>query len=245
MDVHEADRAEPAFADHAIARSDEMRRAAALHADLHDTLVLARGGQHGLPLDDVDADRLLHPDIRAGLDGIDHRQRVPVIGCDDDDDVEVALLEHLPVVGVGARRLLRHLPRRDQRSGVGEHRLVDITQRDDVDGRDLDEPQEIRLAVPSGADEADSFAGVGKLLRKWERRESQCGGAGREKVATMHEQSPRADSTPSPVLIDVSIRNRSKPVCYGPGMHLPDLHAAQNLPDPRRRASFRDEGIGR
>jgi hypothetical protein len=23
-----------------------------------------------------------------------------------------------------------------------------------------------------------------------------------------------------------------------------DLHAAQNIPDPRRRASFRDEGIG-
>jgi hypothetical protein len=190
VDVHEADRAEPAFADHAVARSNQMRRAAALQTDLYDTLVLSSGGQHGLPLDDVDADRLLYPDIRAGLDGIDHRQRVPVIGCDDDDDVEVALFEHLPVVGVGARGLLRRLPRCDQRSGVGEHRLVDIAQRDDVDGRDLDQPQEIRLAVPSGADQADPFAGVGKLLRKRERRESQCADAGSEEVATMHGQSP-------------------------------------------------------
>ena len=68
-----------------------MRRAAALGANLHHALVLAGGGEHGLALDDIDADRLLHIDVRPGLDRRDHRQGVPVVGRADQDDVEVLL----------------------------------------------------------------------------------------------------------------------------------------------------------
>ena len=50
-----------------VAGLDQVRRAAALRADLHDALVLARGGQHRLALDHVDADRLLHVDVGPGL----------------------------------------------------------------------------------------------------------------------------------------------------------------------------------
>ena len=114
IDLHQADLAELALADDLVAGLDQVRRAAALGAHLHDPLVLAGRGQHGLPLGHVDADRLLDVDVGAGLDGRDHRQGVPVVGRGDQDDVEVLLLEHLAVVAVGARRLLRGLP-------VGDH----------------------------------------------------------------------------------------------------------------------------
>ena len=140
----------------AVAGLDEVRRAAALRADLHDALVLAGGGQHGLALGHVDADRLLHVDVGPGLDGGDHRQGVPVVGRGDQDDVEVLLLEHLAVVGVGARLLLRGLPAGDHVGGLGQHLLVDVAQRDDLDRRDLDEPEQVALAVPAAADQADA-----------------------------------------------------------------------------------------
>ena len=77
--------------DDAVAGLDQVRRAAPLRADLHDALVLARRRDHRLALDDIDADRLLHLDVGAGLDGGDHRQRVPVVRRVDEDDVEILL----------------------------------------------------------------------------------------------------------------------------------------------------------
>ena len=98
VDLHESDLAELAFLDDPVAGLDEVRRAAPLGADLDDPLVLAGGGDHGLTLDHVDADRLLHIDVGAGLDGGDHRQGVPVVGRGDQDDVQVFLRQHLAVV---------------------------------------------------------------------------------------------------------------------------------------------------
>ncbi len=98
--LDQADLAELPLADDPVAGLDQVRRAAALRADLHDPLVLAGRGQHGLALGHVDADRLLHVDVGARLDGRDHRQGVPVVGRGDQDDVEVLLLEHLAVVAV-------------------------------------------------------------------------------------------------------------------------------------------------
>ena len=142
--------------DDAVAGLDQVRRAAALRADLHDALVLARGGEHGLALDHVHADRLLHVDVGAGLDGRDHRQGVPVVGRGDQHDVEVLLLEHLAVVAVGARLLLRGLARGDHLGGLGQHLLVHVAQRDDLDRRDLDQAEQVALAVPAAADQADA-----------------------------------------------------------------------------------------
>ena len=107
VDLDQADLAELALADDAVARFDQVRRAAALRADLHDALVLARGGEHRLAFDDIDADRLLHPDVQPGPHRRDHRQRVPVVRRGDQDDVEILLAEHLAIVAVGPRLLLR------------------------------------------------------------------------------------------------------------------------------------------
>ena len=156
VDLDQADLAELAFADDPVAGLDQVRRAAALRADLHDPAVLPRGGEHRLAFDHVDADRLLHVDVGARLHGGDHRQGVPVVGRGDEDDVEVFFREHLAVVGEGPRLLLRSLPLGDQLGRVGEHPLVDVAQRDDLDRGDLDQPEQVDLAVPAGADQADS-----------------------------------------------------------------------------------------
>ena len=81
-----------------VARFDQVRRAAALRADLHHALILARRGQHRLAFGHIHADRLLAVDIAAGLYRLDHRQRMPVVGRRDQDDVQVLLAQHLAVV---------------------------------------------------------------------------------------------------------------------------------------------------
>ena len=71
-----------------------MRRAPPLGPHLHHPAVFAGRREHGLALHHVDADRLLHLDVRARLDGGDHGEGVPVIGRGDQYDVEVFLGEH-------------------------------------------------------------------------------------------------------------------------------------------------------
>ena len=84
-----ADLAEQAGFDDLLLRVDEVRRALALRADLHHALVLARGIQHGFAFAHVAADGLLAINIRAGFNGRDAMQRVPVIRRTDEHDVEV------------------------------------------------------------------------------------------------------------------------------------------------------------
>ncbi len=163
VDLDQADLAQLAFLDDGVPGFDEMRRAAALRADLDDALVFARGGEHSLAFDDIDADRLLHIDIRAGLDRGDHRQGVPVVGRGDQDDVEVLLLEHLAVIGVGAGLLLRELARGDDIGRLSEHLLIDVAERDDLDRRDLDQTEQVALAVPAAADETNALLPVCEL----------------------------------------------------------------------------------
>ena len=107
--LHLGNLAEQPFLDDAVARFHEMRRAAALGVHLNDALVLAGGAKHRLALEDIHADRLLHPNIDAGLTRGDHRERVPVIGRLDQHQVEVFFFEHLAIVVVGAGLFLRRL----------------------------------------------------------------------------------------------------------------------------------------
>ena len=79
----------------------QVRGAASLSAHLHNAIVLACRCQHRLTFHHVDARRFLHVHIAARLDGIDHRQCVPVIRCGDQNQIKVVLLEQRPVVGVG------------------------------------------------------------------------------------------------------------------------------------------------
>ena len=172
-----------------VPRLDQVGRAAPLRAHLHDPAVAPRGRDHGLPLHHVHADRLLDVHVGPGLDRRDRGQGVPVVGGADDHEVEVALGQHLPVVGVGARGLLRRLSRRDLGGGVREHRGVDVAERHDLRRRrDLQQPEEVALAVPARADHPDPQARVGEDLGvATETRERDGGRAPRaEEMASSH-----------------------------------------------------------
>jgi hypothetical protein len=191
VDLDEANVSEVSFADHAVARVYQMRRAAALHADLHDAFVLARRRMHRLPLDDIHAQGFLDPDIGTRPHRFDHRQRMPVIRRDDKHDVEVALAQHLAIVGEGARRLARYLTRGNECRRIGQHVSIHVAQRHDLDRRNLDQAQQIGLAVPTSADEADPFATLGKLLGVGRpARHGEQDGACLDEVATIHDGSP-------------------------------------------------------
>ena len=72
-----------------------------------------------------------------------------------------------------------------------EQVLVHVAKRDNLDGRDLDEPKQIALAVPTRADKADAFGFLVEEFRAVgaQGRESQRGrGALQEAAATDHER---------------------------------------------------------
>ena len=142
-----------------VAGFDQVRRAAPLGADLDDAAQLACGLQHGLAFDHVDADRLLQVEVGPGLHGGDRGKRVPVVGRGDQNDVEILLRQHLAVVAIGARRFLRSLARGHDLGGLGQHLAIDVAQRDDLDRLDLDQPQEVALAVPAAADQSNPARG--------------------------------------------------------------------------------------
>src|SRR5687768_7216614 len=86
-----------------------------------------------------------------------------MVGRADEDYVEVLLLQHLAVIRIGARFLSGFLPRCDEIRGAGQHLLVDVTQRNDFDRRNLDEAQQVDFAVPASANEADPLLHVTEL----------------------------------------------------------------------------------
>jgi hypothetical protein len=91
--------------DDLIHRFDQMRRAAALHADLHHPLEFRRGRQHRRTFDHIHTGWLLHVNVRPRSNRFDHRQRVPMVRGFDQHDVEVLLRQHLPVVAMQPGRL--------------------------------------------------------------------------------------------------------------------------------------------
>ena len=155
VDFHQPDLTELSLAHDAVARFHQVRRAAPLRADLHHPFVLACGGQHRLAFDHVHGNRLLAIDMRAGLDGGDHGERVPVIRRADQDDIEILLREHRAIVAEGTRLLMRRLPHGHQFRGLRKHSLVHVAERDHLHGRNLYQAQQVRFPVPSAADHTD------------------------------------------------------------------------------------------
>jgi hypothetical protein len=152
-----ADSPEQAGIDDLLFDIDQVRGALALRADLDDAFVFSRRGQNRFAFNDIDADGLLQIDIGAGLDGGDRVQGMPVIGGTDQDNVEVLFLEHLAIVGVGARGLFGRLTLAGDFDGSGEHIGIGIADRYHLDGGNLDQTPQIALAVPAGANESDAF----------------------------------------------------------------------------------------
>ena len=114
-------------------------------------------------------------------------------------DVEVLLLEHLAVVAVEPRPLLATSAAGDDVGRLGELLLVDVAQRDDLDRRDLDQAEQVALAVPAAADQADALGllvgdllGDEALLRGGAaaRRDTGSGGRGGDELAAVHGEAP-------------------------------------------------------
>ena len=136
---------------------DQVRRAFPLGPHLHDTIVLSGGGQHGFALYDVNADRFLHVDMGPRFDSRHHLQRVPVIGAADQNNVQLFFPQHLAVIAVGTRDLAGLLPLTDQLGRFGQHPAVHVAHRDDVDGRHLNQPEDVVLAIPPGSNQSHAF----------------------------------------------------------------------------------------
>ena len=180
---------EQAGFDDLLLRVDEMRRAFALRADLDYALVPARGVEHGFALAHVPADRFLAIDIRARFHRGDGVQRVPMVRRADQHDVEVLLLEHLAVIAVSARLFFGLLALAGDLDGLGQHVFVRIADRDDLDRRDLNEPPQIALAVPAGADQPHAlgfFSGEGGRHITGRGHGENGGGSLSEELATVH-----------------------------------------------------------
>src|SRR5712671_1053512 len=103
----------------------------------------------------------------------------------DLDDVQVLLLKHLAVIGEGTRFLFRSLAAGDDVGRIGKHAFVDVAEGDDLDGGDLDEPEQVGLAVPAAADETDAARLVG---REAAGRVGESSGGG-EELSAIHEES--------------------------------------------------------
>ena len=134
-----------------------MGRAPPLGAHLHYPIVLASRGNHRLPLGHVHADGLLNVHVGSGLDRGDGGQSMPVIGRAHDDDIQVLSRQHLPIIGERPRLLPGGLPGGGHLGGLGQHLPVHVAERDNLHGGNLDEPEEVTLAVPSRADQAHTF----------------------------------------------------------------------------------------
>jgi hypothetical protein len=154
--------------------------------------VPAGGSKHGLALDHVDADRLLHVDVGPRLDGRDRRQGMPMVRRGDQHEVQVFLFEHFAVVAVEAGFLPRPLPGSRQLGRLAEHPLVDVAQGDDLDGRHLEQTEEVALAIPAAADQAHPFRRFAGEPRgvSVEGREGQRRRAGAKELTTIHGIAP-------------------------------------------------------
>ena len=153
INFHQSYFAQPSFLYDVVPRFQQVRSAATLRPDLHYLPVLARRVQHGLSLRYIHADGFLAIHVGAGFHCLNHRQRVPMIRGSDLDNIQILFLQHFTVVGVSPWPLLRRLPGRDHIGALGQHALIDVAQRDHFNRRDLNEPEQIRLAVPASADQ--------------------------------------------------------------------------------------------
>src|SRR5262249_27937350 len=94
--------------------------------------------------------------------------------------------EHLAIIAVGPRLLLRFLPLAHHLRRVGEHLRIDVAQRHDFNRPDLNEAEQVALAVPATADEPDALVHPrGRFVRERPTRsDSDSGGAGGAKEMT-------------------------------------------------------------
>jgi hypothetical protein len=174
--------------DDVVAGFDQVRGGAAFQSHLDHALMFPGGGQHGLPFEHIHTDGLLHVHIRAALDGGDHGQRVPMVGRATSTTSRSFSASISPVIVIRARFLFRLLARGHQIRRLRQHIAVHVAQRNDLHGRDLDEPEQIALAIPPAADQADALGFAGRPAAKGPAAHRARPGGGRhfEKFSPIH-----------------------------------------------------------
>ena len=191
--------------------------------DLHHAAVPARGGEHGLALDHVDADRLLDVDVGPGPHGLDHRQRVPVVGRRDEHDVEVALgraSSGSPRTSAGAssRPGGSRRGRRRRRASRSRRRRATTTST----GATWSRRSRCGLAVPARADRARRAAAC-------RRRPRRSGRAARARVLRCRPSSGTAFSACGPPRVEEHESSTTggpfRPVFEGILLHAPATRA--------------------
>ena len=85
---------------------------------------------------------------------------MPVIGCADEDNIQVFFGQHCPIVFIKSRAFAGLLPLAHLIGRILEEVAIYITKGDDLYGSDLQEAKQIAFAVPARTDEAD-FGGSG------------------------------------------------------------------------------------
>src|SRR5665213_1367757 len=154
MNIHLRDLAKPSRVEEPLLGFDNMRRAAALRAHLYYTVIPAGGCHHGPSFGYIDADGLLTINIGARLGGFNHGEGVPVIRRGDEADIETALFQHVAIVVEELRFLTGFLARSHDVRRLGKLLRIHVAKRDDFDGFNLNQPEQIDLAVPAGPDES-------------------------------------------------------------------------------------------
>jgi hypothetical protein len=112
-----------------------------------------------------------------------------MIGRGDQHDFGALFGNQLAIIAIRLRALLRALPLRNQIRRLGNHATVDVAQRDDVYGRDLNQVKKIRLAVPATTDQAHSngfFLAGSKRSRLKKRKRSRASDPGPQEFPPVH-----------------------------------------------------------
>ena len=84
----------------------------------------------------------------------------------------------------------------DDLGGLGQHLLVDVAERDDLDRRDLDQPEQVGLAVPAAADQPDALGFPARKAGSVFASDREChprGRGGLNKFATFHGRDSSDD----------------------------------------------------
>ena len=192
-DVDGVDAAEDAVADE-FAGDPEFFGGALLRAGLENAFGLA-GLLHELDsFVNVMGERLLAVDVFASAHGGDGDIGVPVIGCGDDDGVDIFASDHLAkiIVGVAAAVGFAGLFRVrivDAFLGVQATGRVDIAHREDFDVIAIDKATEVAAHLFAHADATDgeALARCGGLRPDAARENERCGeedGGALEELAT-------------------------------------------------------------
>ena len=119
-------------------------------------------------------------DVRPGLDGGDHGERVPVIGSVNEDDVQILCRKHLAIVRKRSRSSWWFRCRAATISAASSSIRESTSQRAvDFDRGDLDEPEQVTFSVPTAADQPHARRPSGLRLLSVRRRRQNAGSAWR------------------------------------------------------------------